>query len=125
MYEHRRGAASELAQQRVGHLVRPGAARRGLRQVAAGLLGDVEQRAQRARREQRVARPPQDPGRPAVLVGEAACERGLAGARLARDEHEPPARGAADAVEHRGERRELARALEQDARLCELGRRCC
>ena len=41
------------------------------RQLAAGLLGDVEQRPQRARGEERVACPPQDPRRPGVLVGEA------------------------------------------------------
>jgi hypothetical protein len=104
--EDRRGPARELAQQRIGHLVRPGVARRGLRQVAAGLLGHVEQRTQRARREERIARSPQDPRRLAVLVGEASGQRGLAGPRLARDEHEPPARGSADAVEHRPERLE-------------------
>ena len=43
----------------------------GLRQLAAGLLGDVEQRPQRARGEERIACPPQDPRRPGVLVGEA------------------------------------------------------
>ena len=39
--------AHELAQQRRRDLVRPRAARRDVRELAAGLLGDVEQRAQR------------------------------------------------------------------------------
>jgi hypothetical protein len=123
--EDRRRAARELAQQRAGHLVRPRVARRGVSQVAAGLLGDVDERPQRARREERVARAPKDPRGPAVLVDEAPCERGLAGAGLAGDEHEAAARAAAHAVEHPCERLELAGALEQVARLCELDRRCC
>jgi hypothetical protein len=42
------------------------------RQLAAGLAGDVEQRAERARGPQRVAGPPEDAGVAAVAVAEGA-----------------------------------------------------
>jgi hypothetical protein len=111
-HEHRRRAAGELARQRRRDLVRALLAGDDVREVAPGVLGDVEQRAQGARREQRVARAPQDPRGSPMVVGEAAHQRRLAGAGLAGHERHAPARGAAYRVQHRPERVELARALQ-------------
>jgi hypothetical protein len=124
-HEDGRRAAHELAQQRRRHLVRPRAALRDVREIATGVLGDVEQRAQGARREQRVAGAPEDPCRSPMLVGEPARKRRLPGTRLARDEHEMPAGGRADFLQHRLQRVELRRALQEVARLREPDRRCC
>ena len=123
--EHGRRAARELAQQGGRDLVRVRPTRGHACQLAAGVLGDVEQRTQGARREQRVARPPQDPRRLPVAVREAAHERRLPGAGLAGHEHHAPARRPADRVQRRLERGELTRALQEVARLLEPGRRCC
>ena len=111
-HEHGRRAPRELAQQHRRHLVRSCVARGDVREVATGVLGHVEQRAQGARREQRVARAPQDPRRSPVLVGEPARERRLAGPGLPGDEHQAPARGADHRVHRRLQRCELMRALQ-------------
>ncbi len=111
-HEDRGRAAPQLVEQGGRDLVGPRGARRDLGELAPDLLGDVEQRAERARREQRVARPPQDARRAPMLVGEEAHERRLAGARLARDERQAPARAVAHGVEHRLQRVELGRALQ-------------
>jgi hypothetical protein len=111
-HEDRRRAVGELAQQRGRDLVRRRGAGRDLREVAADLLGDVEQRAERARREERVARAPQDPRRGALPVGEQADERRLARARLAGHQRQAPVRRGRDVVEHRHQRIELRRALQ-------------
>ena len=124
-HQHGRCSARELAQQCRRHLVRSRAARGDLGEVATCVFGHVEQRTQGARREQRVARAPQDPRRSPVLVGEPPGERRLARAGLAGDEHEPPLRGGAHGVERRFERGELTRSLQQVARVLGLDRRCC
>ena len=80
------------------------------RQLAADLVGDVEQRAERARREERVARAPEQAS---LVAAERAQQRGLADACLAADEHELAAGSFADAGEARAEERQLARALEK------------
>jgi hypothetical protein len=123
--EHGRRAARELAQQGHRDLVRVRPARGHACELAAGVLGDVEQRTESAGREERVARPPQDPGRLPAGVSEAARQRRLPGARLAGEEHHAPARRATDRVHRRLERGELPRALQEVARLLEPGRRCC
>ena len=58
------------------------------RQLPAGLAGDVEQRAERARGPQRVAGPPEDAGVAALAVAEGADQRGLADPGLAADQHQ-------------------------------------
>lgn len=57
-----------------------------LRQAPADLLGHVQQRPERARREERVAGSVEDPGR-ALLRAELADERRLPDARLAAHDH--------------------------------------
>ena len=77
------------------HLVRLRARVEEVAQLTAGLVGDVDERAERAGREQRVAGAPENP---VALGGEAAQQGRLAAAGLAaqEDEHAPaPARGVA------------------------------
>jgi hypothetical protein len=69
--------------------------------VADG-VGDVEQRPERTRRVQRVARAPQD----APALDERADQRGLADARLAADQDEP-ARRAGEHVENGQQHEEI------------------
>ena len=69
---------------------------RGRERGRRGLVEpDVEQRAERPRRVQRVARAPQD----ATTVGEGADERGLADAGLAADQDQPAGRAVEDVEE--------------------------
>ena len=63
---------------------------RGL-ELAAGLLGDIEERPQRPRREQRVTAAPQHARRTARLRAECTNSRRLAHPGLPGDEHEPAA----------------------------------
>ena len=79
----------------------PGAACSRSSSAAASAAGDdfvepdVEQRPERPRRVQRVARAPQD----ATTVGEGADERGLADAGLAADQDQPAGRAVEDVEE--------------------------
>src|SRR3990172_3860534 len=59
----------------------------GLFKLAPGSLGDVEERPERPRREERGARAPEG-ARLTIDQAEPAEQRGLAHARLATDEHE-------------------------------------
>src|SRR5438309_10157610 len=108
-------AAVQLTRQRRHHLVGLGARLHHLCQLAAGLLRDREQRAERTRGEQRVAAAPQDPQR-ADRFEEAPQQRGLADSGLAPHEHDPALRRLAHSFELRVESSELASALEQVAR---------
>src|SRR4029450_3715570 len=74
-------------------------------------MGDVEQRAERARRAQGLAGAPEHAD--AGGVAEAPKQRGLADARLAGDEDEPPRGPGADAGEQAVEERERLVALQQ------------
>ncbi len=110
-HEERRRLGCELAQERVGELVRPGVSAQRVGQLAADAARDLDERAQRPRRLERDAAAPEDAGgmRP---DGHAAQERRLADAGLASHEHEPagPARG----VRERGfQRVHEVRAFEQ------------
>jgi hypothetical protein len=62
-----------------------------LAQRAAEPAGDVVQRAERARGEQRVASAPQHLGARAGRVGERGGQAGFAGARLAAEQRDPAA----------------------------------
>ena len=104
--------AFQLAHHRGRDLVWLDAAGRGPLEIAAGCVSDVEERAERPRGVERVARASKDPGGRGVR-GEAAHERRLADAGLATDEHEAAASGGADVFEQAGECRERAAALEQ------------
>ena len=59
--------------------------------IPAASRGDLEERPERRRRQQRVASAPADRGASAELVGEEPRQRGLADAGLAADEDEPAA----------------------------------
>ena len=74
----------------------------------------VDQRTERPRRREGVARPPQHPRRRAPRLAEPADQRALADARLARDEREPAGPGG-DVVEALLQRFQECRALEQTA----------
>jgi len=87
--DHDDRGAVELREQRPRHRprVRPG--REQLRQRPARAVGDVSERAERARRGEVLARPGKDPR--VRSPAELADERGLADPGLAADEHEPAA----------------------------------
>ena len=95
-HEHGAGRLAQGVQQGGDEHGRPRAGRDDLLQLAAGGVGDVEQRAERPRRVQRVARAPQD----LAALGELAHERGLADAGLAADQDQPAGR-AGEHVEKR------------------------
>jgi hypothetical protein len=84
------GRAAKLCDQRRRDLVRSWRPRDELLQLTAGRLGDVQQRSQRTRRAQGLARAPQDARGRSLLLAERAQERRLADAGLAADEHQPP-----------------------------------
>jgi hypothetical protein len=74
---------------RRGDLVRLGAGRHEVPQLAAGLLGDVDEGAQRAGRVQRVAGAPPDLGDRLAGGAEMPQQRRLAGAGVTREQNEP------------------------------------
>jgi hypothetical protein len=101
----------ELVQERVKELLAWASRGEQLGQPAAGLPGDVVQRPQRPRREQRVAGPQQEPGLRRAPLGEPPDQHRLADAGLARHQDDATAhgrvgQGAAQLVQQRG-------ALEQ------------
>ena len=77
----------QLGHERSGELVRPRGGRRHACQLAAYRTCDVEERAERARSEERVTGALEDAA--GLVVAEAAHERRLAGARLSAHEHQP------------------------------------
>ena len=84
-----------------------------LRELAAGHARDVEQRSQRPRCEQRIARSPDDARRVPDRLAETTKEGGLARADLAADEHEPAAARLAHRRERLLEHRESRRSFEE------------
>jgi hypothetical protein len=88
--QDRRRPRAQLADQRRRNLVRSGAAHDQLLKLTARDPSDVEQRPQRTRREESVARAPQDPQRPAVSLAKPAHKCGLTDSGLASHQHEPP-----------------------------------
>jgi hypothetical protein len=111
-HEHRRRPLPEFTHECGRELVRPGTRSQKLLELPARDLGDVEEGAERTRREQSVAVTPQDPCRAGRLVAELPQESGLPNSRLAADEHEPPTPGVVHGNERVVERSELARPLE-------------
>ena len=83
-HEHGRPTAPNQAGQRFDDLVRAGSASDLPLEFAAGLLGDIHEWPERARRRERVARTPEDAGW--CVHAEVAHQGRLAGSSLARDE---------------------------------------
>src|SRR5207237_8351965 len=103
----------ELAQQRDRDLVRLRTARDPLLELAAGVVCDVHDGAERPRREERLACAPEDTSRPGLFVAEATQECGLPDSGLASGEDEAAVRAAGDRGEGVAQRCELVRALEE------------
>ncbi len=82
-------------------------------QIPAADPGHVQQRPQRPRDEERIAASPEDPDAGAELVAETAKKGGLAGARLPRHEHQPPAAARLDLCELLTQHGQVPIALEQ------------
>ena len=89
-HHHRRRPPIQLVHQRTRHLVWLAAGFDLLAQLAFYDSSDVKQGPERPRREQRIARRPQHPHRPASLTTEPAHQRCLADARLTMDQHHQP-----------------------------------
>ena len=115
-HEHGRCAFAELTSQRRDDLMRNRAARDTLLEVAADILGDREQRAEWARREEGIAGAPQDSRRRTGLLAEPPQKHCLPHPGLAADHRDAPSRAAFDGPQGFPERRELRGALEQVAR---------
>ena len=111
-HDDARRPAAQLARQRRDELARRRAVRGDRRELAADLVGDVDERPERARRVQRVAGPPEHPDRAAALA-EGAHERRLADPGLAGDEDQPSAPLRSHRAEQLVEDLELRGALEQ------------
>ena len=110
------GLPLQLTHEPCCDLIGSGSARQELRELAAGVLGDLEHRSQRPRGEERIASPPEDPHRASARVAESPHERALAHSSFAADEHDAPPGAALDRVQPGIERRKLALALEQLSR---------
>jgi hypothetical protein len=72
--------------------VRSGTALDELVKLTPRDLRDVQERPERARRDQRIARPPENASGLRPLIGKPAQEHGLANTRLAPDKKESPKR---------------------------------
>jgi hypothetical protein len=105
-------AAAHLLQERGQQVGGRGAVGDPRRQPPSGGVGELQERRERSRREQRIASAPQgcDLG---VLFAERAQERGLADPGLAGNEHERTGSGRTHAPERILERSQLLRTLEQ------------
>ena len=114
--EYRSGPRLQLASEGCDDLVGNRAVLDERLQLAAGIVGNCEQRPEWTRREERVAPAPEDPSPTRLRVAEGADESGLPHARLAAHEHEPALRALVDAAQRFPKQGEVARALEQRAR---------
>ena len=110
-HDDRWRAPPQLVEQRGQHVARPGAALDEVGQLAACLGGDVEQRPERPRRVQRLARAREHAD--GKVGAERVEERRLADPGLSGDEHEPPATALGHSREGARERVELVRPFEQ------------
>jgi hypothetical protein len=90
-HEHGRVAAVELVEQRAEHRLARCVGGQRVGELAARLPGDVVDRPQRTRREQRVAGAPQEAR--AAGARDALCQRGLADPGLAGDQHDAAVAG--------------------------------
>ncbi len=114
-HEDRR-PTTELVGEHRGDLMRPGAAANELIELATRRVRDLEQGAERARRQQSVAGAPEDPRRTSTLVAETPQECCLAGPGFTANEDETSVTREGTA-EDLLELRQLIGTLEQLARL--------
>ena len=121
--EHGRGRGERLEQLH-GDLMRSRATFDELLEIACQGPGNLGDRPERSRCEERVARPEQHPSVTSVLVAEVLHESGLADPRLTPDESEPALALSYDCLEAPAERLERRIALEKrsrrPARLCDV-----
>ena len=115
-HQHRRSECPQLSREGRHDLVWQHPTLHDLLQLAAGVLGDCKQRAERTRSEQRIASTPEHPDRSVALLGEAPQKRGLPCARLAAHEHDAAPGAVPDGLQALVKRRELALALQQHGR---------
>ena len=108
-----RGGRFELGHQGGGDVMRLRAAVELGLELSAGGAGDVEQRAQGARGEQRIARGPEHAHGAAHRAAELAQQRRLADPSLAAHEHDGAMRAAGDLAQPVRELRQLSRALQE------------
>jgi hypothetical protein len=120
--EHEQGrATSQLVGENRRDLVWPGATPDELVKLAASFVRDLEQRSERARCQEPVARAPEDAGGRTALVGELPEKSRLPGPRLTTQKDEAAATGQG-AVKQLVELGKLIGTLEQLARLVHNGR---
>src|SRR4029453_15520121 len=98
-HEDGRPARCELADQRRGNGLWLSAFVHDLKELAARLLRDIDERPQRRRREERIAGAPEKTGRVVLMGAEPSQEGRLADARLAGHGNEATAMGARDVPE--------------------------
>src|SRR6266568_3730576 len=114
--KHGRGALLHFPQKRCAHFVRLGVTQHELTELTVSHLRDVEQRPERARREQRIARAPENSRRISKLVRKPAHQRRLADTGLAADERQSTRTLTLDRRQPRSKRRKRISTLEQLAR---------
>ena len=114
-HEHARGTSVQLLGQRGDHLVRPRAALDERAELAPDRLRDVEQRAERPGREQRIAGAEEDLGRAGPVVAEAADQGGLSDPGLAANQGDVAATAPLHRFDAVGEDGQLAVPFEQPA----------
>jgi hypothetical protein len=115
-HEHGGRPPAQLAGERRHHLVRHRPTLQDRPELAAGLVGDGQQRPEGAAGEQRVAAAPEDPRRPAGRLAESPQQRRLADPGLPADQQDLPTRAALDGLETIDQHRQLGGAFEQDTR---------
>ncbi len=81
--------------------------------LAPHQLGDIDEWAERARSEHRVACAPQSPSARLLLSTELPDDRGFPDPRLTSDEHQPTLLGLHHRVQRLSQRTELLRPLQQ------------
>ena len=116
-HENRRRALLEHTPNRRGDLVGNGAAFDGVRHVAARRLRNIDERPERTRREQHVARSPQNASRAVSVIAEFPNQGRLADAGLAGHQHHPTGAAIDHVRETSRQRGELLGPLQQPARV--------
>ena len=111
-HQDRRRARPQLPHERCRHIECARVSLHELLELAARVLGDVEEGPERARGEQGITGPPQQSRALRQAVAEAPQERGLADTGLPADEQQATARAALHGIHALAQRRELVAALE-------------
>ena len=117
--DHSRRAPRHLPGQRSRDLVGLPPAGNERLKLASRRLRYLEERPQRSRGEQRIARAPENARRGALSVAEASKKRGFPHTRFAADEHQAPARVACHISHARIKRGQVNGPLEQLARIAQ------